>query len=185
MPKLAAKEVPTVDPDRPLPLRDLCYLCRDADRCLTRVRVKHAWDRAKDFEWLRLGAVSIVRRSQYESGRWILQARMDATDFEHDSAYVIRLPLVGLQLDSLAVHHHSTHLVAWVDSNDTDEFNVPEVGYDPARAKGSSTCRECDPSHRIVPSGCYVPKFDAELFERVRGKQLEIYIETLRSAPIV
>ena len=182
-PRLSAEEqCPTVM-DRP-PMTDLRPISRDAERCVATVILRVDWDSRNNMEWLVLGAASIVKRSEKCEGQWSLQARMDATDFEHDSAYVLQLPLIGLTLDGLAVYNHIAHFVAWVDPNNPGDFHVPRPGYDPTKEDGATICKrkECvktekgvtSHGHVIVPEGFYVPPFDLELFKMVRGKKVEI-----------
>ena len=107
---------------------------------------------------------------------------LGVTDFEHDSAWALRLPLIGLTWDGLLVHYHTAHLLAWVDPDDLDGFNVPGPGYDPAKLPGAHKCKDkqClknDPTgHIIVPEGNYVPPTNPVLYRQVRGKMLEITI---------
>jgi hypothetical protein len=158
---------------------DLRAVCRRSDTCITTVHLCLESDR-RDFEWLVLG------EAQLESGRRgrgrMLKAYLTTgvTDFEHDSAYALQLPLIGVELD--AVYYHSTHLVGYVDpelGSFTPSFHVPRPGYNPMDHEDAFECDEghCkkDP-HIIVPEDHYVPPFDKELFEAVRGKRVEIHI---------
>lgn len=182
-PKLSPEEqCPTVM-DKP-PMTDLRPISRDVKRCEAVVILHVNWDSRENTKWLILGSASIVKRSERNEGQWTLQARMDATDFEHDSAYVLQLPLIGLQLDGLAVYNHHVHFVAWVDPNCPENFHVPSPGYDPTKEDGATVCKrkECvktekgvtSHGHVIVPEGFYVPPFNLELFKMVRGKKVEI-----------
>ena len=162
---------------------DLRGISRAADCCLTTVILRVDWD--IKLKWLVFGLAELCRQSDSKNdGRWRLEGRMTSgvTDVEHDSPYVVRLPLIGLQLDGLAVCYHTTHFVAWVDPNDPTGFHVPGPGYDPTKHKNAvlckvKSCREESPKgHILVPPGFYVPPFDPELFRLVRGKQVEIQI---------
>lgn len=167
------------------PLTDLRAVSRDPKRCVTHVYIQtNPWDRERH-EWLIFGAAQL--RHQKESspdGRFRLEGRMTSgvTDFEHDSAFVVRLPLIGVQFDGLLIHNHYAFLVGWVDPDGADDFHVPGPGYDPTKHKDAHRCKmkECvkeDPkSHIIVPEGFYVPPFDPELYKLVRGKRVEIRI---------
>lgn len=185
-PKLSPEEqCPTVM-ERP-PFTDLRPISRDVGRCEARVTLHVNWDSRNNFGWLLLGSVSIVKRGgDRHPGQWSLQARMDATDFEHDSAYVLQLPLIGLELDGLAVYNHRTHFIAWVDPNRPEDFHVPGPGYDPRKEEGAHRCKDpaCQKDdkgkkvepHVIVPEGFYVPPFNLDLYKMVRGKKVEICV---------
>jgi len=166
---------------------DLRNITRRSDRLKTVVRIHLNWETKRD--WLVLGETQIrAQKDGGGDGRWRLEAYLGkgVTDFEHDSAYAVRLPLIGLQLGPLAVSYHRTELFAWVDPNEdpafSPDFRVPRPGYNPmthpdihvCKTKG---CLEDNPKgHIIVPQGFYVPPFDAELYEAVRGKKVEISI---------
>lgn len=173
---------------------DLRPITRMADRCHAVVVVELGFD--KKVRWLELGQVQL-RRQRESSG--INAYRLEAyltegvCDFEHDSAYALRLPLIGVQLGDLGIHYHNTVLTAWIDPNAVDtfsqDFHVPRPGYDPTKHPKAVTCEgiydekkkkyckwnEGKP-HVIVPEGFYVPPFDRELYEAVRGKRVEITI---------
>lgn len=164
------------------PETDLRPICRESDRCNTVIEIFPDWDVRG--VWLRLGQVNIVRAGEHRPGEWRLEAyfRAGVTDVEHDSAKAIVLPLIGLQLDALAVHYHQTNLVAWVNPNDEDGFRVPGSGYDPTKLKGAHRCKDPDclrddpKGHIIVPPGFYTPPENKELFEKVKGKRIEIRV---------
>lgn len=157
---------------------DLLSVSRSPDRCRTSVSIRLDWDWKQT--WLLFGACQLSAtnqgRTHYLEGR----ASEGVTDFEHDSVVLVRLPLIGVQFDNLLVHGHTTHLVAWVDSEPSrkENFHVPRPGYDPASRKDAWTCQDqgCQKPHRVVPEGFYVPPFDEELYEAVRGREVEIRI---------
>lgn len=163
---------------------DLRGITRGSKRCLTVVTIYLDW--VKKVEWLRFGQAQIRRQGERSPGCFCLEARMTAgvTDFEHDSAYALRLPLVGAQFSELFVAYHTIHLVAWVDPNDDhgDYFRVPFPGYDPTKHEKAYRCKDnrCledyPKGHVIVPEGFYVPPFDPDLYAVVRGKKIEITI---------
>lgn len=156
---------------------DLRAICRRSDTCLTTVSLRMSWA-DRDFEWLVLGEAQLTSRDGGNKG-WQLRAYLTSgvTDFEHDSGYALRLPLIGCELDS--VYYHSTHIVGYIDPElrDHPDFHVPRSGYNPMKHEDAIECEECegDP-HIIVPEGRYVPPFDIELFEAVKGKRVEIHI---------
>lgn len=154
---------------------DLRPISRESDKLYCKV-----FARGDDYEevcWLTLGAASLQSRNE---GQMSLIARMDATDFEHDSAYVIVLPLIGVALDS--VHNHITRLTAWVDPDAANTFSVPSTGYDPTTHKDAHRCEEerCAEPHWIVPEGYYTPPHDKKLYAQVRGKRVTILFGPVR-----
>lgn len=157
---------------------DLRSITRHPDRCLTTVSLQVDWK--TKLEWLRFGEANI----QYFEKRktWSLKAYLPAgaTDFEHDSAHALQLPLIGLQFGDLTIHYHTIFLVAWVDPNEFDGFRIPRPGYDPMNLPGATKCnsKECRKTpHIIVPEGHYAgPPKDLELFRAVAGKRVEICI---------
>jgi hypothetical protein len=167
-------------PGKP-PETDLRPVSRDVKRCVTVVTLYPDWDRANAVKWLIMGAASISKENR--EGQFRLEARFceGVTDFEHDSAYVCRLPLIGLTMGDLFVYNHHIHFVAWVDPNDPEGFHVPGPGYDPRKEDGAYRCKDghCKKDnggkgHMIVPEGFYVPPFNADLYKMVRGKKVEI-----------
>jgi hypothetical protein len=157
---------------------DLRAISRDSARLVTHVRLYVDWDNRNAIEWLTLGASSV--RYNSSTHKHSLEARLGggATDFEHDSAYAIRLPLIGLKFDDLLVYNHQTRLVGWVDPEDEENFRVPRPGYDPTKLPDAFTCKECKgkDKHVIVPEGYYVPPRDRDLYRAVRGKRVDIVI---------
>jgi hypothetical protein len=98
---------------------------------------------------------------------------MDATDFEHDSAYALSLPLIGLEFQG--VHYHQTQIRAWVGVN-PEHFHVPLPGYDPTKHPKAVVCTNCPKKHPIVPEGFYFPPFERELFKKIRGREVLIKV---------
>jgi hypothetical protein len=171
---------------------DLRDISRESDVCSTIVRLSLDWDRDSPrrpvIDWLKFGQANLRRHNDSShDGRYSIEAYLKegVTDFEHDSAYALRLPLVGVQLASLPVLYHNTILVGWVDSahdEGYEEFHVPRPGYNPMEHPKAVTCEDehCAEKHIIVPEGFYVPPFDLELFNFVRGKRVEIIIGPVR-----
>jgi hypothetical protein len=118
-------------------------------------------------DWLTLGLVDFQELEHCRE--WLLKAAIEhATDGEHDQAYALRLPVVGLQFEHL--WDGRAHFTAWV-ADDPDEFRVPPPGYDP-RDK-TRRCDSCDPKHSFAP---YLPDHDPDLFQEVKGLRLEISV---------
>ena len=172
---------------------DLRSIGRYSDRLETVVTVNVGdWMDRKSVEWLRLGAASLQRIENHRRpNSWYLSAHLGsgpdagvegmATDFEHDSAYACRMPLIGLELEM--VRDHSLFAAAWVDPDALDDFKVPLPGYNPLAHPKAFVCeaKRCiegseGEKHIIVPEGHYMPETNPELYELVRGKRVEIYM---------
>jgi hypothetical protein len=95
-----------------------------------------------------------------------------AVDFEHDRAYALWLPLIGVQVDS--VYHGMVDFMGWIHPNSLDDFRVPPAGYDPVGHPETVTCTQCDEPHPIIPEGFYTPPTNEALYERVRGQKVKI-----------
>lgn len=150
---------------------DLTGITRDPQEAITEVYI-HEDRYARPQLWLKFGQAQLRNE---ESFCWLSAYMMSGvTDWEHDSAYALRLPLIGVQFES--VYYHKTKITAWVDPSNPDEFHVPTPGYDPTMLDEASLCSECDEPHMMVPPGYYVPPFDKKLYEKVKGKRLTIYI---------
>jgi len=164
-----------------LHLTDLRSITRDSDICLTTVGVRlgPSWDRGADREWLKFGRCRI-RKMERDSGlpEWELAAHLGqgATDFEHDSAFALRLPLVGLKYKF--TENHQSLFVAMIDIGRDDDFHVPLPDYDPFAHPETGPCPRCRgvEAHLMVPEGLYVPPHIPELFKLVAGKIVQIYI---------
>jgi len=157
---------------------DLRSITRRSKLCLTRVFVDTP--SKEHVPWLVLGESRVETQRERHDGSWRLSAFLGGgvTDVEEDSAYALRLPLVGLFFER--VSYQSSHLTAWVDPNagptGFERFHVPRPGYDPAKLPNAWMCETCKPSHPIVPEGYYVPPFDPELYRIVRGARVEIEV---------
>lgn len=139
--------------------------------------------------WLLFGEANI-RVDGRESTAWI-EAHLsgNACDAEHDTAWAFKLPVIGLSLGKMGVHYSKTYFNAWVDPDAERYFHVPRPGYNPMKHPKASICdgvydikkhKYCKwndkKKHVIIPEGFYVPPFDRELYEAVKGKRIEIVI---------
>jgi len=162
---------------------DLRDIGRDADRMETVVALFQENLRQGRVEWLWAGSSSLYPVNNYHKpGLWILAARLGrgATDPEHDIPFVFKLPLVGVEIERIEEGGVWAH--GFVDAYDGEEFRVPRPGYDPLKERDVFTClhASCRDRHPIVPDGCYVPKFDAALYEAVKGRLVDIRIYPVR-----
>lgn len=158
-------------------LTDLTEITRDNKRARTVIYI-HNDNYGDRSPWLVLGQAEVKI-----DGRicWLSAYLTEGvSDFEHDSAYAVRLPLIGVKLEH--IWYHTTYLTAWVDPNNENDFHVPRSGYNPMKHPDAETCEMdyCGKPHPIVPQGYYVPPFDEELYNAVRGKKLEIVIGLAR-----
>jgi hypothetical protein len=171
------------EPEEALPKieeNDLRSITRESERCLTVVTLHLNWE--KRVTWLKLGQVQLRHQRDSHDGRWRLEAYLPAgvTDFEHDSAYLIKLPLIGVVFEG--IDYHQTKLIAWVDSSEPRDFHVPLPGYNPMEHPKAFVCDEkdggyrCKTPHKIIPEDLYVPPFNRELFDAVKGKKVEILV---------
>lgn len=154
---------------------DLHSITRSPDKCRSFVWiVDDDDDDHPRHDWLVFGEADLRARDNGKS--WLEAYLNNATDFEHDSAFALRIPLVGLQF--VRMRHSSALFRAWVDPNGYDEFYVPLPGYNPLEHKDTVKCdgKRCGYKHFIVPEDLYVPPFNKELYEAVRGKEIQIRV---------
>jgi hypothetical protein len=168
---------------------DLRPICRDSDQFTTTVYLVHPYEGKEP--WLILGLSSLNRRDGRNSHRWDLRARLGAespergvpTDFEHDNAYAAWLPLIAVSFDM--VMERIFVFTAHIDPTpNLSDFRVPDPDYDPRKHPNAFECEDesCTSlqegrPHTIVPEGFYSPPFNHELHEKVRGWQVEIWID--------
>lgn len=158
------------------PFIDLRAITREPDRHLTTIKLFRDHFRGK--EWIVMGQARLIARDRSQGPSvWTFDAYLPVgvTDFEHDSAYAIRIPLIGVEFRSIYYGH--TEIVAVIDPMNYDGFHVPPPGYNPMKLDDAHECKSdyCkDEPHIIVPEGNYVPPTNKELFKMVRGRFVEI-----------
>ena len=158
-------------------LTDLRNITRDSDTLRTEVTVLIDWETR--IKWLVFGECNLRKMErQQRLENWWLSAYLKegATDFEHDSGYALRLPLIAVTFGS--IYNHRLRVSAVIDPQDAhDDFHVPLPGYNPLAHEDTALCPDCkERPHLIVPEGLYVPPFEDDLFALVAGKEVEIYI---------
>jgi hypothetical protein len=160
---------------------DLREITRYPELCLTEVYVQLTRDRQSRVKWLICGQSKLIPQHDRRDGRWRLEAYLPegVTDFEHDSGYAFKLPLIGIEFEMVDYHQATFH--GWVDpSNDHEDFRVPRPGYNPMKHPKAVTCKPskyCEGNHVIVPEGFWAgPPSDVELWNVVKGKKVEILI---------
>jgi hypothetical protein len=162
------------------PLIDLRPITREPDRYQTVVKLFHGHFRSK--RWLILGQARLQRHGRsHGPSLWIFDSYLTegVTDFEHDSAFALRMGLIGVEFRGILYGH--TEVQAIIDPQDRDGFHVPQPGYNPMelpdaeQCDGGKHCKWGDKEpHVIVPEGNYVPPSDRELYRKVRGRFVEI-----------
>lgn len=154
------------------PFTDLSKITRNYKKVKTIVEVSVSEGSLNFRPWLQLGECSLRRIPEStHRNQWQLSSYLDnAVDFENDSAYALRLPLIGVEFDDLAVFYQNTFLTAWV-SWDPRDFHVPSPGYKPTALPDAVKQRD---GSIIVPQGYYVPPFNRDLFRQVRGCPVKI-----------
>jgi hypothetical protein len=111
--------------------------------------------------WLILGEVKTHYHNELH--RWTLDAPANREIWDagsdHDGVFLVRLSLVGLEFKG--AYLGSIHLVGWIDAIDHEDFRVPS----------STTVKR-----KNAP---YVPASNPKLWERVRGRRVEISVQAV------
>jgi hypothetical protein len=160
---------------------DLREITRNPELCLTEVYVQTGRDIQSRIKWLICGQSKLIPQRDHRDGRWRLEAYLPdgVTDFEHDSGYAFKLPLIGVEFEMVDYHQATFH--GWVDpNNDHEDFRVPRPGYNPMKHPKARKCepsKYCPGNHMIVPEGFWAgPPTDTELWKAVQGKKVQICI---------
>jgi len=155
---------------------DLTSITRSADKVKTVVYLCDEFGH-RELKWLVFGECCLLpARENQRPTRWLLQAYLGhgATDWEHDSAYALRVPLTAL--DMQMVMGSNVMLGAVIDGRNPDDFRVPPPDYNPIAAGEVCDSDSCERKHIIVPEGCYLPAPNLKLLPEVMGRQVEISI---------
>jgi hypothetical protein len=153
---------------------DLCSITCDSDKVKTIVRLCDEFGH-RDLEWLIFGRCGVrLARENQRPARWWLQAHLakGATDWEHDNAFALRLPLVAIEMQM--VLGSNVILGALIDGRDPADFRVPPPGYDPIAEGEICKDEHCGRRHPVVDR--YLPPENPELLRVVMGRQVEIFI---------
>lgn len=161
------------------PSMDFRALSRNSDKISTTVILVTDHERS---EWIKLGEIILRERGNNFKGIWSLGAYLlNATDFEHDSAHLFKMELVGVEFT--AVEYGQTRFEGFIRADDEDAFRVGGPDYNPLKHEKTRQCKGTrkdyckyaeGTSHPIVPEGFYVPPVNAELFNIVRGRRIEV-----------
>src|SRR3989344_2568669 len=105
-----------------LEFTDLSNITRYSDKARTVVTIQPDFRGFNEaFKWLEFGQAQLRNEGRIcWLGAYLTEG---VSDFEHDSAHALRLPLIGLQFEHL--WYQNTHFKAWVDPNNPDDFRVP------------------------------------------------------------
>jgi hypothetical protein len=159
---------------------DLRPITRYTDKVVTRVYLCDEFGHHQRV-WITLGQCKLMRPIERNNMRWWLGAYLTegVTDFEHDSAYALRLPLLALSFEMLEMGMAWFHAI--IDPNNADDFCVPPPGYNPMEHTEAYDCEECrkrkgaEP-HMIVPENFFVPPRDPKLHAKVACRHVLITI---------
>ena len=167
------------------PSMDFRPLSRNADKVETVISL---FTDHTQTPWIKLGEITLRRHGGSNfPGVWSLGAYLlNATDFEHDSAHLLKLELVSVELT--AIDYGYTRIDGYIRADAEDTFRVGGPDYNPiahphtTTCKGSpKACRRGDGKrHPIIPEGFYVPPVNVELFNIVRGRRVEIVTGPVR-----
>jgi hypothetical protein len=132
--------------------------------------------------WITIGEVRILRLDGRDE--WILSAEAadHSTDETHDNIKILALRLCGVTFKNV-MHHGCVYLVGTICAEESNDFRVPPPGYEPKAQRNSITCVTCDEHHPLIP-GAHMPPKNPELFERLKGRKVEISIRTLSKDPV-
>lgn len=124
-------------------------------------------------EWFTAGRADL-RQEAMGGTELLIRYAGGVTDFEHDLAFALRLPLIGLKFETC--YNGAVEFSAWVDPRNERGFRVPAVPVDPAALPGTVMCdnEQCGNPHPIVPEGWYAPPHDPALFAQVAGRRVKI-----------
>lgn len=174
-------EFPVIPPNM-----DFRPLSRNSDKIETTIILYTDYERS---EWIKLGEIMMRERGSNFKGIWQLSAYLlNATDFEHDTASILRMELVGVTFT--AVEYGQTRFEGFIRADEEDQFRVGGPDYNPLTLKDTKQCKGTRKDyckwadgkpHPIVPEGFYIPPVNAELFNIVRGRRIEVVTGPVRA----
>lgn len=128
-------------------------------------------------DWILCGRIKLQGPDRRGGRPWTLAARAleGVTDFEHDSAYIFQIPVIGVELEF--VENGWTYLTGWI-GGEPEDLRVPtSSGYDPTKLKGAHECdgEHCGEKHAIVPEGHWAgPPPSRKVWANLVGRKVEI-----------
>lgn len=166
---------------------DLRSITRNADSCLTLVSLVHP--SSENQLWLMFGEAHIREcKPKHELCAYLHEG---ATDMEHDSAWALRVPLIGLTYQSVAYHTLTCQawVAPWEDAPFREDMRVPLPGQDYWSLAFERQCREktcCvdddgnfDKKHPGHPITKYLPDPANKLHRLLGGRLVEIQMGPL------
>jgi len=160
------------------PAMDFRALSRNSKKIRTSIVL---WSDYAQSEWIQLGEIMFRENGDRNSrGTWLLGAYLsNATDFEHDAAWLFKMELIGVRFTSC--EYGQTSFEGWIKPDNSEDFRVPSPDYNPLKHKDATKCggtakeycKRGEP-HVIVPEGFYIPPENPELFNIVRGRRIEV-----------
>lgn len=172
-------EFPVIPPNM-----DFRPLSRNADKIATTITLYTDHERS---EWIKLGEIQLRERdSHHFKGIWTLGAYLlNATDNEHDSAWLLKMELVGVEFTS--VEYGQTHFQGFIRADMEEDFRVPPPDYAPFEGKDARTCKGTRKDYckwadgKPHPIAKYIPDANVELFNIVRGRRVEVTTGPVRT----
>lgn len=145
---------------------------------VTSIIVGPRWERKK---WITCGLVNISKSG--ESVELAARAGYGITDFEHDSAYIFRIPLLYVNFEF--IDSGRMYFNGMIGGDDPKDLRVPDSGaYDPYKLEGATRCTHCkgeEKGHLIVPEGYWSgPPANPAAWKALFGQRIEIsmYVRT-------
>lgn len=132
---------------------DLSKISDDGDTMITTIQLEDydLQGLLKRGPWLTFGTASIRTETTCDIGAHLSGG---VQDFEHSSAYAVRINLVGLRFKFTSGHvsYFEAHLTPKYD-----DIRIHEPDFDPTKVKGAVMCKECEDKHLLLPDGYYIP----------------------------
>jgi len=170
-------------PEEKIKKLDFTKVTRDADKTRTRILIKPRYG-MQSLEIV-CGRTNLNRNRDrtpsYE--RLTARASYGVIDFEHDSAYIFQIPLVGVALDF--VENSTVYYSGILLGRDPEDLRISlDTDYDPTKLKGAYKCngKECrsGKSHMIVPEGYWAgPEMKVQtLYLQLVGAEVSVILST-------
>jgi len=158
---------------------DLTGVTRDADDfyCQIMIDTGNYSGGGSRKPWITCGRIKLQFPDSRGARPAILSARAGygITDFEHDSAYIFQIPVVGFEVSFV---ENGMVYAECVIGGEPDDLRVPtKAGYDPTKLEGADVCtsESCKKPHGIVPEGYYAgPPTSEEIWRSLVSRKLEI-----------
>lgn len=161
------------DKFEPPPMLDLR---QDEPSSISTIVTVHADDRGH--VWIRAGSIELTERtwSPGKRGCWTFEVRRHgATDCDHDAAVAFRMVLIGVTFRMAG--RGRLWLDGFVAGDDPSLFRVPDPGWDQlanAIECQHVQCKAKYKPHLVVEDDKRIPPPNVKLFERLRGRRVEI-----------